>query len=879
MSIESKIFLGVFILIILFPLISNLSGGYSILGGDVSFFQNNFSNFYYYWQKIGSQNFSYANIAYFSPLGLVANLFMLVGIPLSLLNNFILAIIFIITFIGAHFLFNEIFDYKSNNLAIIASTVLVLFNGYTLFNWSAPDPFIVMAYSSCIWLLYVFIKGFKKESALKWAIIFSLVGLFFASGFINLPFLVIFWGIITAYLIWDLIFYRKNIKRKFIYFFLCFLSFFIFNLWWLGIIPFYTQEGLEGSERLDIKEWIESRAESSSLIKLSKLEGYYKWHRVEDGEYYLGFQKIYAENKIINYLKYIFVLSIIPFLIINKRKKFVDNKSAYLFVFLFGIYVFFAKSIHPPFGFINQWMYNHIPLFIIFRSGVIKFGIIGALSLSILWGMFIYTLSQLKLFNKYFKYILIWILIFLPLLIYFPFFMGNLISDGSGFQVLYKQKIPNYYFDFANYINKNTEEEAIFMLFPSHRSTWVETSWGHYGVDFFINLLNRYYINNHFVFKYHGLIYSNIFQLTDFSDIGKYFKLLKVNYLIFNDDYESITFTKEQIKDIENYVAKNLGQKIFEAGSVRLYKINNFVGEKFYASSGPRLYKNGTIAIPDYVTSKDASDFILEKENKAYLDVIKPVIIEASDRNNVVKENHWGFKPEKEEVVASNNKKSGGAEAGNIKYRLEIEKEGMYEILAHLKYSENRGDLRMRIDNNEWSDYEKFTYKETYKKQKNYVYLSTYLGNFKLDVGKHTIEFENILDPGESINLKWISIIPEKETTPTLPKIEFKKINPTKYKLKISEAENPFFLNFLENYHKFWKIYIDNEKIDEKYHYDLNGLYNTWHINKTGDFEVLISFEMQKIFYIFLIISGLSILISVFYIIKKSSAGINTSVK
>ncbi len=43
------------------------------------------------------------------------------------------------------------------------------------------------------------------------------------------------------------------------------------------------------------------------------------------------------------------------------------------------------------------------------------------------------------------------------------------------------------------------------------------------------------------------------------------------------------------------------------------------------------------------------------------------------------------------------------------------------------------------------------------------------------------------------------------------PKIIFKKINPTKYEIKIIDAKDPFWLVFSEGYHEFWNLYIDDQ--------------------------------------------------------------------
>jgi hypothetical protein len=130
--------------------------------------------------------------------------------------------------------------------------------------------------------------------------------------------------------------------------------------------------------------------------------------------------------------------------------------------------------------------------------------------------------------------------------------------------------------------------------------------------------------------------------------------------------------------------------------------------------------------------------------------------------------------------------------------------------------------------------------------------------------------------------------------------IYFKKINPTKYKIKINNSTKPFFLVFSESYHPSWKAYIstgtkngtwkqiadyenlnvtesqDEQKffeikdisqlvgkgVSDKNHFLVNGYANAWYINPeelnvNEDFTVTLYFKPQSYFYVGLIILGI----------------------
>jgi len=149
--------------------------------------------------------------------------------------------------------------------------------------------------------------------------------------------------------------------------------------------------------------------------------------------------------------------------------------------------------------------------------------------------------------------------------------------------------------------------------------------------------------------------------------------------------------------------------------------------------------------------------------------------------------------------------------------------------------------------------------------------------------------------------------------TQTLPTITFRKINPTRYEVKVENAASPFFLVFSESYHPKWKAYVKTENenwetrsgkretgdekweiiaeypkvhvkeakhemtftpedvvylfkkpLPEKYHLLVNGYANAWFIdpNEIGkqNFTITLYFWPQSLFYLGLFISGVTLL-------------------
>lgn len=147
-------------------------------------------------------------------------------------------------------------------------------------------------------------------------------------------------------------------------------------------------------------------------------------------------------------------------------------------------------------------------------------------------------------------------------------------------------------------------------------------------------------------------------------------------------------------------------------------------------------------------------------------------------------------------------------------------------------------------------------------------------------------DFENIPDVSNTFYL--LTQPTQKYKVPR--KINAKAINPTKYNLRVSGAQQPYIFSFAESFHSGWKLYmqplnsankpsgdislIQKSNVFESSHVKLNGYSNGWVIdpayikshyshdywreNDDGsiDFNMIIYFKPQSYFYVGLAISG-----------------------
>lgn len=92
------------------------------------------------------------------------------------------------------------------------------------------------------------------------------------------------------------------------------------------------------------------------------------------------------------------------------------------------------------------------------------------------------------------------------------------------------------------------------------------------------------------------------------------------------------------------------------------------------------------------------------------------------------------------------------------------------------------------------------------------------------------------------------------------PKISYRKIDPTHYKILVDHAERPFYLVLNQRYGDAWSASIGE-------HFRGNRFANVWFIDKRGDYTVDVVYKPQKLFVIGGIVSVISALFSISIVI------------
>ena len=190
-----------------------------------------------------------------------------------------------------------------------------------------------------------------------------------------------------------------------------------------------------------------------------------------------------------------------------------------------------------------------------------------------------------------------------------------------------------------------------------------------------------------------------------------------------------------------------------------------------------------------------------------------------------------------------------------------FQREGEYEVYANDVWENVVNSFLFKIDDSNW---QQLKTEELIKQDSKYM-----IGNITIDKGIHTIAIKNSNPISSSLKFKrgansFLLFQKGQELKKNLPKISYKKINPTKYLINIENAQDPFYLVQLENYDPYWSAKIDKNKIKE--HEKIFGYANSWYINKNGNYNVVIEYTPQKYFYFSLFISLTFLLILIIYL-------------
>ena len=76
---------------------------------------------------------------------------------------------------------------------------------------------------------------------------------------------------------------------------------------------------------------------------------------------------------------------------------------------------------------------------------------------------------------------------------------------------------------------------------------------------------------------------------------------------------------------------------------------------------------------------------------------------------------------------------------------------------------------------------------------------------------------------------------------------------------------------FGESYDKNWVAYVGKDRIDDRYHFEVNGYANAWYLEKAGSYTVTVDYSPQNLFYIGAVVTVSTLMVSTAYLIFISN--------
>jgi hypothetical protein len=114
-------------------------------------------------------------------------------------------------------------------------------------------------------------------------------------------------------------------------------------------------------------------------------------------------------------------------------------------------------------------------------------------------------------------------------------------------------------------------------------------------------------------------------------------------------------------------------------------------------------------------------------------------------------------------------------------------------------------------------------------------------------------------------------------------KLAYDIVDPTKKVVHITHASQPFILATNDSYHGLWELYQAGQRVEQSKHFALNNLSNAWLVQPaeicagnarcpknadgTYDMTLTIEFAPQRYFYAGLAVSGVTVLLSLLYLV------------
>jgi hypothetical protein len=372
-----------------------------------------------------------------------------IGVPLWLINRLWFVLPFLLLGLAMSFLSGVIFG-REKKISRLIATLFFMFNPFTL-NLVSGSNILTLSFAAGVFVFGLFVRGLEKEKVEFRDVV--LLGLSSVLAAANLVVLVMMLLLCFFYLLFFTLVNRRNrprLRRALLYSsFLILYSLFV-NSWWL--LPFVSQVLHPGyfstlfASGTDVGT-LEFTAQFTSLFDVARL--FYGMAPTANFSISHYYHYLLAPTMMMVLVTLIFVVSLF-------RKK---TKWEVFFLVLAWVSVILASGTRPPFGFVYQFLWDHIPYFHIFRT-TNRFNLWTMISYSILLGFLYQHLKEF--FTKHHRR---------PFILYSLFFILTSIFltawpllSGNIYGQLQPHQIPDDYYQLREFLQQQEGDFRVLSL-------------------------------------------------------------------------------------------------------------------------------------------------------------------------------------------------------------------------------------------------------------------------------------------------------------------------------------------------------------------------------------------------------------------------------
>lgn len=416
-----------------------------------------------------------------------------IGLPLVVVQKTIFIFWLFAPAFAIYLLARYLFPQKEAWPFRLFATLFYMFNHFSLQGWFIAERTKFSALTALPLVILVLLKFYEEDWSVKKAALSTglILAIFNAGGFMPL-----YGSLAVAFILCLLVFVASSrekrgwneITRTFKLILATALTVTLLNAYW--VIPQVSlflgsyEATLQGMGGLaSIQNWVDYISKNSSFTNLFRLQGIVDWYDSSSHPY----ANVFLDSQLFRLLTFAFPVLAFSSLLLPQDRK---NRTRLFFLSLVALAgLFFAAGSHVPLGDIYLWLIQHVPGFAIFRTPFYKFGGLLWFSYSLLIGYFLWR--AVSILGSRFKYLTLFLVLFLILLLNFPYFNGSFFWWNRPLTTMVQ--VPNYVFDFANWVNsEETKGFRILALPPLGKDFKAdEYTWGYWSLSFLPSLLSK----------------------------------------------------------------------------------------------------------------------------------------------------------------------------------------------------------------------------------------------------------------------------------------------------------------------------------------------------------------------------------------------------